>query len=304
MRGERELSCLELIKEDMFTKNGIPIKHPITKKTYEEINDEEFKREQIWYINDECSKNFFGLLEEDRIEIEQSIRNARPNENLNNFPDFVFPGGFIEHFRVTSSKTTNKGAKHTKEMNHFENVVKIETEKIESEWNDIPSFDKVRSKQWEFDNPNHSHEYLIKSLELNWNNHIRSLEKYSGVKDIGIFMIEYPEFALSMFENVYAHWIDGMAQGDMREPEKFKCYRLSRDKKMLNFIYQYRNKIKYVIFVYRERYEIIQTQNIPYILQLIPWEYIIYPLVVKTVSSLYNISIPANIDDEGEKVNE
>ena len=49
-------------------------------------------------------------------------------------------------------------------------------------------------------------------------------------------MIEYTEFALAMTEQVYAKWKDGMSSGDMREEEKFKFYRLSRDKKLLNFI--------------------------------------------------------------------
>lgn len=78
---------------------------------------------------------------------------------------------------------------------------------------------------------------------------MESYQKYSGKKDIGIFMIEYPETALAMCENVYGRWIDGMAQGDVREQESFKDYRLSRDKALLNYMYDFRNEIKYVIFV-------------------------------------------------------
>lgn len=51
-----------------------------------------------------------------------------------------------------------------------------------------------------------------------------------------------------MVENVYQGWIDGMSHGDMREQEKFHCYRLTRDKVLLDFIYKYKDEIKYVIF--------------------------------------------------------
>ena len=118
------------------------------------------------------------------------------------------------------------------------------------------------------------------------------MNKYSGRKDVGVFLIEYPETALAMCENVYSGWIDGMSQGDMREQESFKEYRLSRDKELLSFIYQQKDAIKYVLFVNQSRFEVIKTDNIPYLLNLMPWDYVIYPLSVQTISSLHNISIP------------
>ena len=298
MRGQKEQECLELVKNYIFTVDGKPLIHPFTNQTYLDVSDEEFQREQIWFINSECHINYFGLLEEDRIEIEQILRAAKPNINASAFPDFVFENGFIEHFQVTSSKETKKGAKHTKEMSLFASKVNAETERLKQEWDDTPSFDKVRSKQWMLDNPEHSHEYLVQSFERNWSNHIESLEQYAGNKGVGIFLVEYSDFALSMIENVYKDWINGMAQGDMREQEKFHCYRLTRDKRLLDFIYQYKEQIKYVIFVYCSGFEIIRLENIPYLLNLLPWEYIIYPMTVKNISSVYNISVPADLKEK------
>lgn len=94
-----------------------------------------------------------------------------------------------------------------------------------------------------------------------------------------------------MVENVYKDWIDGMSQGDMREEEKFHCYRLSRDKEILKCVYDYRDWLKYVIFVYCDGFEVIRLDNVPYLLKLLPWEYIVYPMTVRTVSSLYSQSI-------------
>ena len=65
-------------------------------------------------------------------------------------------------------------------------------------------------------------------------------------------MIQYSDMALEMYENVYEYWIDGMSKGDLRKTEKLNYYRMSRDKKILNYMYEFKDKIKYVIFVYGE----------------------------------------------------
>lgn len=139
----------------------------------------------------------------------------------------------------------------------------------------------LRSTSWTFEYGAHSYEDLKKSFQDSWEKHLQSLEKYNGTKEIGIFMIEYDESALGMIECVYTDWIIGMSQGDMRKQEDFKNYRLSRDKKILNYIYQFKDKIRYVIYVYRDGFEIIRTDNIPYFLKLMPWDYMIYPMIVQ-----------------------
>ena len=73
-----------------------------------------------------------------------------------------------------------------------------------------------------------------------------------------------------MLENVYEKWEDGMSQGDLREPESLKCYRLTRDKLLLEFVYKYKDKIKYVIFVYNQNFGIIKIENIRYFPELSP----------------------------------
>lgn len=295
MRGDRELECLNAVKESIFCKDHQPLRDPFSNKTYLNVSDEEFKRERIWLVNSDCHKSYFGLLENDREEFESIMRTARANPDASCFPDFIFENGFIEHFQVTSSLVTRKGATHTRKEHEFHHTIIRETIGIESEWNVTPSFDEVRSKLWVFPNPTHSYEYLVSSFKHNWENHLKSFEKYTGSKRIGVFMVEYPEFALAMCEDVYHGWIDGMANGDMREEEKFKEYRLSRDKKLLEYIYQFRKTIKYVVFVNCNRFEVICTENIPYLTKLLPWEYIIYPLQVATLSSMYNISVPGDL---------
>lgn len=303
MRGERELKCLNTVKDVIFCKDGKPMQNPFTHKTYLDVSDNEFKKDRMWFVNSECHKSYFGLAENDREEFESVLRVAQANPAASCFPDFIFESGFIEHFQVTSSSVTRKGATHTRKESEFRRSVDMETKGIEDEWNGIPSFDDVRLKSWIFSNPVHSYEFLFDSFRSNWKHHLESCKKYAGSKQIGIFMVEYTEFALAMCENVYHDWIDGMSQGDMREQEKFKEYRLSRDKKLLEYIYQFKDEIQYVIFLNQARIEVIRTENIPYLIKLLPWDYVIYPLQVTTVASVYNISVPV-AQMQGDETND
>lgn len=300
MRDDQELKCLNILKEAIFCKNGHPMENPFTHKTYLDVSDDEFKDERIWFINSDCHKSYFGLLESDRAEFEYIIRSSKSNPNLSLFPDFVFENGFIEHFQITSSKTNRKGSVHKREESIFKSKIESESEKIMQEWNETPSFDEVRSKSWIHPNPVHTYEFLIDSFKSNWERHLESCKKYTGSKEIGIFMIEYSEVALSMCENIYHEWINGMSHGDMRGQEKFDYYRLSRDKRLLNYIYQFRDDIKYVIFINCERFEVIRLESIPYLLKLIPWDYLIAPMLVQNFSMLYNKTVQW-MDEEGDK---
>ncbi|MDO5376738.1 MAG: hypothetical protein Q4G52_00250, partial [Clostridia bacterium] len=152
MRGDQELHCLNYIKRAVFYKDNLPIRIPHTNKTYLDVSDDEFKNDRILLVNPECHTSYFGLLKDDCEEFENILRIAQANPNASNFPDFILENGFIEHFRVTSSSVTRKGATHTRKESEFRRTVDIETKKIESEWNETPSFNELRSKTWEFTN--------------------------------------------------------------------------------------------------------------------------------------------------------
>lgn len=308
MRGQKEKESLDLIIKSVFYRKDEKLYLDFYGKNYLEVSEERFLDDYIFYINF-CNDNLFGLTEEDRKEFFNVLRKVKPNENLSEFPDFVFDNGFIEHFQITSSKETRKGATETKEQNQFYKKVEIETEQFKEECNQTPSFDKVRSKSWERENCEHSYSNLLESFKRNFEHHIESLGKYTGNKDVGIFIIENSEFALSMMENVYASWVNGMSHGDLREQQTFNCFRLSRDKSLLNYIYGFKDKIKYIIYVYegqeevknstnricaeyvqKKNYEVIKVDSIPYLLKLLPWDFIVVPMYVKNVSSIYNIS--------------
>lgn len=316
MRGQKEQECLDLIINEIFyRKDGKPCQD-FDGKTYLDVSDEHFLNRFLDYT-DLPHRKFFGLLDIDRKEFVNLLRKAKQNVNASEFPDFVFDNGFIEHFQITSSKETRKGALETKEQKQFSKKVEDGTKRFMEECNQTPSFDKVRSKSWERENCEHNYSNLVESFKRNFEHHINSLDKYNGNKAVGIFMIENSEFAMSMMENVYVDWIDGMSQGDLREQQSFNCYRLSRDKTMLNYLYDFRDKLKYVIYTYTElvhreggvgfkvfecnevrKFEVIKIDNIPYLLQLLPWDFVIAPMYVKSVSSIYNISQKADNNEE------
>lgn len=271
MRGEAEQKCLDIIK-----------------------NSKEI----------EIPQKYFGFQQTDVNEIVDSIRKAEPNKNLSNFPDFTFDKGFIEHFKVTSSKTNKKGSTHLKKENNFKRKVELEAMKLKEKWSNDFSDGEVHSQQWAMEYPEHSYHYFYESFTSNWKNHIESMKKYNGNKDISIFMIEYTDLALTMYEDVFEDWIDGMSNGDLREPENVEFYRISRDKGLLNYIYEFKDVMKYVVFVYGKEYEAIKIDNIPYILKLMPWNYIIAPYMNPIlISSLYEIGrikpyVKGEIDSE------
>lgn len=301
MRGEKESLCFDRVKKALFFRDGKPICNPFDGRSCFEVDSDSFMKEYSFYCNADFNQNYFGLVENERIEFANIIRTVQPNPSSSEFPDFIFDNGFIEHFQITSSKVTRKGAIHARKEGDFQRRVDVDTEKIKAKWYETPSFGGVQSESWAFQNPEHSHNYLNDSLKQNWERHLASSIKYSGGKEIGIFMIEYPEIALAMCENVYCNWIDGMAKGDMREPESFKEYRLSRDKELLKYIYGFKSAIKYVVFVNSVRCEVIRTENIPYLLCLMPWEYLINTMTVCTISTLSNITIPAPYAEGDEK---
>ena len=300
MRGEKERLCFEKIRIALFCKDGKLIPDPDGYSAFD-VDDEAFLKETTLYCNSDFNKNYFGLLREDRSEFANIIRTARPNPSESEFPDFIFKNGFIEHFQITSSRVTCKGATHARKISDFQRKIKDETDTLEEKWNKEPCFDKVRSKSWTFQNPEHNHDFLMDSFKRNWEHHFESWKKYSGEKEIGIFLIEYPEIALAMCEAMYEDWISGMSQGDLHEQQSFKDFRLSRDKDLLKYMYKFKDEIKYVIFLNSVRCEVVCTENIPYLLRLMPWDYIIYPLQIFSTSTISCITVEAPVTGEDEK---
>lgn len=111
--GEKEKKCLEEIQDNIFASN------PFSGKTFRTATDEEFENEYVLFINRLERTHYFGMSKYDCFLFETLLRSASPNPELSQFPDFITKDGFIEHFQITSSITTKKGATHEKNINIF-----------------------------------------------------------------------------------------------------------------------------------------------------------------------------------------
>lgn len=274
-RGEKELCCLEKVKK------------------------------QIRF--EDC----MGMTNKDWEEIQKYLKTAVPNEQRNNFPDFIFDNGFIEHFQVTSSKTTKKGSKHLKNIKHYKDETDIKFKQIKKEWEDNPIMYEERIATQEYLYKEHNYEYLKQSIEQSFQNHVNSLDKYEGKKENGIFLIEYMDCAVSMVPNYNDEIYKKINNGDLKIERKINGYSPIYDKKMLGYFEQFKNKIKYIVWVnkssrrikgytgvmqsYCEYYDdvkVIKVNNISDMLADMPVDYETHPEVVIYQSRLYGYSIP------------
>lgn len=258
MRGDTEKQCLNAVKEQL---------------------------NHIYY---------FGMSAEDCIQFEKLIKTAEENKEPSIFPDFVLEEGFIEHFQVTSSYSNRNGYAYQREYSKFSKKFDKMFLELQDEMTSNPVCGEIKSISESFSCPEHSHENLIKSFKEKWESHILSLEKSQCNKEVGIFLIDYPEMALR--RHVEFGVKCELSYGDLLFREKNSWYRLSRDKELLKFMFDYRNTIKYVIFKSFNCIEVFNTAHIREIFKLIPWEYKIYPCTwVKEQSIVVGTSIPNNL---------
>lgn len=211
-------------------------------------------------------EKLYGFSMNDEKEFENCLFSAKSNPELSSFPDFVCENGFIEHFQISSGKNTKKGSQHLKERHNYE-------EQIDRAVNQSDIQNAV-SKNFSFSYPPHSYQNLVDSFKKTWESHILSLERYEGNKKIPIFLIEYTDATIDMKENIYSA-ADGLSFGDLKEPKHLHTYSLVHDKDMLDYIFQYKDKVKYVIYVSHIGVEIINVENIPLILNMISFPYYI-----------------------------
>lgn len=176
------------------------------------------------------------------MKIEDYIFSAIKNNDNSMFPDFIFEGGCIEHFELTSSKETKKGSDYKIEKKKNENRRKEEYLEIKQKYLsskfDPNTLTTVNFKEIYED---FSYEDFLKSLERNISKHVKSLEKSNYKNQTVIFLMEQQTARL---------WID---EGVV--PIKF--YELNKDKKALLKIKEISRNVDYLIYFVHDSIEII-----------------------------------------------
>jgi hypothetical protein len=197
----------------------------------------------------------FGLSNKQYIELSKRLSEAEPNLNHNKFPDFVFSDGFIEHFAVTSSLEDKKGAKQKRVSSILKN--KSETNflsKLDSSEPEKILFSRSYGRNFE----EHTHCNIINSIKKNWVKHIESYDKNMLKSTHRIFLIEYIDINLQT-----------AVSRKNETPEIFDTYRISVDKHLLDWLYIYKEKIDYLVFVnlLSSSIEVIRMDRIPELIE-------------------------------------
>ena len=266
MRGKRERESLKRVKDYLFCHKEKQL-DLLMSPYYYEINDNDVLENIQTYIllRRDC---YYGVIFEDIEELFESLLAAKENPEKSKFPDFILDDGWIEHFKITSSKETSKGSikeisSSKFERDTFEDEVAF---KKHCEENAVPDFED--SKEWQQEDVQHSYNMFQYSMNKQISHHIDSANKYSGNKEIKIFLIEYDDVGLEMIEE--------FEEKDFKNgnsPQHYWNYKLSKDKEMLKYLYNLKDKVDYVIFENHEDVEIIKILNIPQIISQIRYNH-------------------------------
>lgn len=220
MRGEQEQKCLNDVKSILKTR-----------------------------------KNCLGCLDEND-ELLVKINEAKPNKKASKFPDFIFEGGFIEHFQVSASKENKKGSSFKQALSEFNIQTKKDCEELTKQWlqRDFkPNTITTIPHELTFDE--NKYEYFVDSFKRNFEKHIDSLKKYGEQNKIGVFLIEQTD-AMIFIEGSYPS----------------VSYSLFFDKALLEYIYGFKDILQYVVFTNREYVDLVKIARIPKIMQYVPKE--------------------------------
>ena len=182
------------------------------------------------------------------------LKSAEPNPMQSCFPDFLFENGFIEHFQITASKETRKGAQHRQKQVQLRNEAEQRFRTMCNELNDAPPANSLTREICEMETLPYSYEMYETSFRRNWQHHIDSLQKYTGCRNVSIFMIEYQG---PLFKTMQCGRFTGF-------------YHLHQDARILQYMAAYLDRLSYVIFIAGQNCEVIELEHIPALLEQVP----------------------------------
>lgn len=211
------------------------------------------------------------------------LKRAKPNPEQSNFPDFLFEDGFIEHFQITASKETRKGALHKQTQVQFHHKAEQRFQIMRNELNNAQPANSLTGEIFKMKTLLYSYEMYEASFQKNWRHHFNSLQKYAGCREIGIFLIEY----------------QGPLFKTMRRGELVGFYHLHQDAQLLRYIAEYQDELSYVIFADGQNCEVIELKNIPTLIEQAPCDIQFEPGRWKEVH--VNLAVDMTIDGRNQE---
>lgn len=216
--------------------------------------------------------------DEDYKPLTELLTTAKNNDNetgRTDFPDFTCSNGIIEHFKVFASKESRKrGSELMKELSTLDDKVE---DKFKTDWKN-----GILKEAYceEIQVPEQSYDLFCKSFKENWNSHITSLNSYKEKHDLHnkkiCFLIENMSYGLKMKIKYPGDYIPGIHTGDIAKnrvnrKEEFNHVMIGRSKELLEFIYENKDMIDYVICYSNDGcIEFIKTDQAKYIESLLP----------------------------------
>lgn len=200
-------------------------------------------------------ENCFGLTDKNYKDLQALLSSAVPNRNSSEFPDFITNDGIIEHFSITSSAEGRKGSKQ-----------KAKSAKLyaESQRDFLLSLDTSEPNRKVAHSVNqnieeHSRCNIVRSIKKNWEKHINSYDNSTYVKKHSIFLMEYID-----------SYLETAIESKGSCHQVFASYRISGDKEILNWIYDFKDKIEYLILFNENSLEIIRVDKLKELIESLP----------------------------------
>lgn len=207
---------------------------------------------------------YFGLNEQDREVFRNIINSCVENPNKSEFPDFVSEYGIVEHFLVSSSKTSKrKGALQKRKDAEIKNKLLKE----------LDNSDEPMTLSADYSCEEHSYNYFTESFKSSFEHHLKSLSEYKGINTTCVFMIEYQDNMLRMHESMPDNLPDCCEWGGLEYTylTNRREYSIAYDKDILQYISEHSDMVQYVVFYNHHNADVISTKNIPYIIQMLAY---------------------------------
>ncbi len=197
-----------------------------------------FKREGCFHI-ESCNCNDTDVL--------KVLQNLKEPSDANQFPDFIFNGGIVEHFAVAGYKESRKGSEfkieESKGNKKTETFFKEEDKKFSNSPRNPGTYHTISHENTY---SNSVYKDFLSSFKRSFNNHLESLQKSKHINETVIFLIEQEDVRFGIYQN-----------------NRFtRFYLLSEDKSLLMYLKEQYPLVNYVIFNSADSVEIIDLSNL------------------------------------------
>lgn len=220
--------------------------------------------EEVKFQHDKNEIRYYGMSIEEQRQLHVLIDTAQDTDGkTTTFPDFIGENGWIEHFKVSSSKHNRKGSETNRKIASVNRAIE---KQIESSINEESLIHPFSSS---FYSNGNSLENYRKSLEDNWENHYQSyLKEKERLKtlEISAYMIESDDDFLKVAR------YDSLREGIIQHGNTELPFEIVYDRTIMEFMLQYAPYIKYVIFKSKFLVSILKIAAIPEILDGMDYE--------------------------------